>query len=73
MRDRPRNAALCLLAAMLASCAADSPRLNGDGRNRSGSGNADLRGPSADSVIDRATYQWHADRYYDDPRRPRRW
>jgi hypothetical protein len=59
---------LCLLS----SCATDSPDLDGDGRNRVGHGNADLQGPSADSVIRRSTHQWHADRYYDESRRSRR-
>jgi len=36
---------------------------------RSGSGNADLEGPSADDVIRRSTHQWHADRWHERRRR----
>jgi hypothetical protein len=55
---------------MLASCgASDTPPPAADRPVRTGTGNADLQGPTADDVIWQSTRQWHADRRHD----RRRW
>ncbi len=56
---------------LLAACASTGRPPHGTGAPlRTGSGNAELEGTSADEVIWRSTQQWHADRWHD--RRQRR-
>jgi len=54
---------------MLAACGSPATPPAGGRPVRTGSGNADLQGPTADDVIWQSTHQWHADRRHD----RRRW
>jgi len=64
MKFTPHAAAAVVM--LCASCAQTSgPPFATASSLRTGTGNAELQGPSADEVIRQSTHQWHSNRHYD--------
>jgi len=72
MNPRMTAISAAALSLLLVACASSTRPPHDTGKPlRSGSGNAELEGTTADEVIWRSTQQWHADRWHD--RRQRRY